>query len=293
MYQGYHRKSCWYELSQLPFYRAVRLAGRLRLTLSNYTIIKNYKKVSNKEKMKHTTTTNGRTAQKHVDDDSDLTMTSSGTNKLAITPTGVKVHDIDAVSIVPQLQSSDFQVAVGEFGAMLAVRALGVDNIPPFVGFTSWRESVKANWKEGASIDWTKVDFKENTIYYWYSIYEGKNRSYYQVMDAEHSGMSVVMKDLVDFPLPTMTDQNYVYAHYFITTKEVFLEYMEDALKFVDRFFTKFPINSKCPFGLPEDTSFPNKRCIGYILERYFNVWVAYKKLRLVYAVDHPEWRRS
>lgn len=286
MFQGYHHKSCWTELSHLSFYRAVRLAGRIRPS-PNHAINSNFNpSISFSKSAMHNLINTGTAGDGDGgDNDSDVLI---DTRKR--TPV---VADIDAPSLVHQLRSSDFQLAVGEFGAMLAVSALDSNQVSQFVGFSSWREAVKANWKEGASMDWTKIDFKENTIYFWYSIHENKNRSYYEVMDSEHSGMSSVMRDLVGFPLPDMSRQNYVYAHYFISSKEVFLEYVDDALKFTNRFLAKHPINSKCPFGLPEDTAYPDKRCVGYILERYINVWATYKKLQFVYAVDHPEWRLS
>lgn len=264
MYQGYHRLLCWTELESAPFYQAVRLAGTIRSPSTLSTMI--YNSV--------------------LDVDASGNHSSDG----LATPRHVTGSDIDALELVPQLRSPAMQQALGEFGSMLAVSALDFDSLTPFVGFTSWRERVKMNWKEGASIDWTKVDFQENTLYFWYSIHS-KNRTYYQVMDQEHPGMFATLKTLIDFPLPEMKDVNYAYANYFITTKEIFRAYMKDALKFTNRFIAKYPIGSKCPYTVPKDAAAAGKRCVGYILERYINVWAADKKLRMVYAVDHPEWR--
>ena len=198
--------------------------------------------------------------------------------------------DIDALHYARELRYIGNQTALGEFGSMLAIDSLEDYKVTPFVGFTSWKEAKKANFKEGASLDLTKLDFKQNTIYFWYSIY-GKNKTYYEVLDKEHSGMLAVLKELVPFPLPPMNNQNYIYGNYFITSKEIFKNYMKSAIEFKNNFLLKYPIGSKCPYCVPPDVRQAEKRCIGYILERYINIWMTHMNINMVYAVDHPEWR--
>ena len=199
-------------------------------------------------------------------------------------------EDVDAPSLYNQLTNSSFQLAVGEFGGMLAISLLGLDKLPPFVGFTSWKESVKYDWKEGATIDWTKVGFKDNTIYFWYSIPNYK--SYLETIERQHRGMLAVLGDLISSPLPVMDSSlRYSYSNYFIASRDVFLRYMESAKNVLDAFIAKYPIGSKCPYDIPPSIENGEMRCVGYLLERYINVWAVQNNVSLVFAVDEPSWR--
>jgi alpha-N-acetylglucosamine transferase len=236
-------------------------------------------------------------------------------------------EDIDASELIPLLRSTEAQIALGEFGSMLAIASLPYDTLPAYVGFTSWKERIKANWKEGASIDWTKIRFPTNdlssmkqdpnpvnkpVIYYWYSLYT-RNKNFYEAIEDHHPGMMNVLKELITFPLPDMPSNiRYIYGNYFISSKDIFLAYMKDASELMHRFWTKYPLSSsdgkknssmesvrrggtrgECPFGLPMDTIDPGKRCIGYLLERYLNIWMMSRKVGFIYAVDNPHWRES
>jgi hypothetical protein len=68
---------------------------------------------------------------------------------------------------------------------------------------------------------------------------------------------------------------------------------MKDAEALMRRFFIKYPISHPCPYSLPTEVLHPEKRCFGYLLERYINVWAVSKNVSFVYAVDHPEWRNQ
>jgi len=183
-------------------------------------------------------------------------------------------------------------LALGEFGGMVAVSKLSRQYLSPFVGFTSWKESIKYDWKEGASIDWTKVDFKEDTIYFWYSI--PNYTSYLETIERQHPGMLAVLNDLISSTssLPEMNSSfRYSYSNYFITSRDVFLSYMESATNVLDSFLVKYPVGSKCPYAIPEFIPNGEMRCVGYLLERYINIWAVQHNVSMVYAVDEPSWR--
>lgn len=203
-------------------------------------------------------------------------------------------NDINASFYYTKLENKSYQLALGEFGGMIAtlnyINETPSELLPTFVGFTSWREREKHNWKEGASIDWTKIQFEENTIYYWYSLYS--DLSFPETADLHHKGMLSVMKSVIPFPLPEMKPTTrYIYGNYFITSLKIFKKYMESANIVLELFFLKYPLGTPCPYKLPTDTKNPELRCVGYFLERYINVWTVKNNVSLVYAVDEPSWR--
>jgi hypothetical protein len=44
----------------------------------------------------------------------------------------------------------------------------------------------------------------------------------------------------------------YIYENYFITSRVVFISYMDSAREVLDLFLTNYPLNSECPFLIPE-----------------------------------------
>ena len=182
---------------------------------------------------------------------------------------------------------------------MIAISHIKFELLPKFIGFTSWKEYIKHNWKEGASIDWTKIDFKENKIYFWYSL-PNYNNNYNEIMEIQHKGMLQIFKNLLPYKFPVMDyNKRYIYSNYFITTKEIFMKYMKSAKKLLYLFLLKYPFGSKCPYALPDNNNNNNNnnnnidelRCVGYLLERYINIWAVHNNITLVYAVDEPSWR--
>ena len=200
--------------------------------------------------------------------------------------------DINATLLNAKLANESYQMALSEFGGMISIHSMKRELLPRFIGFTSWKEYVKYDWKEGASIDWTKVDFKQNTIYFWYSLPNVIGKTYIETMNIHHKGMMNVMRELLPYALPGMNSKNrYIYANYFITSREVFISYMDSAKMLLDLFLAKYPLNSKCPFLIPEHETNGRLRCAGYFMERYINIWAAHNNISLVYAVDEPSWR--
>jgi alpha-N-acetylglucosamine transferase len=204
-------------------------------------------------------------------------------------------EDVNASFYYPLLEKYDYQLALGELGTMLALSKLGAKSLPPFVGISSWRAITKEDWKEGASIDWTKVTFQRDSMYFWYSLYHPPNMTFYDVVEVHHRGMVKVMKEVIPYSLPDIPEsqKRFVFSNYMILSKDLFLKYMSSVEEVMKIFFEKYPLGSKCPYSLPSDTVHPEKRCIGYLLERYINIWAYKNDVNFVYAVDHPEWRNS
>jgi lipopolysaccharide biosynthesis glycosyltransferase len=204
-------------------------------------------------------------------------------------------EDVNASFYYPLLENSDYQLALGELGGMLALSKMNPRSLPPFIGISSWRAFIKEDWKEGASIDWTKVTFQRDSMYFWYSLYHPPNKTFYDVVEVHHRGMVKVMKEVIPYPLPRIPEsqKRFVFSNYMILSKDLFLKYMSSVEEVMKIFFRKYPLGSKCPFDLPSDTVHPEKRCIGYLLERYINIWAYKNDVNFVYAVDHPEWRNS
>ena len=208
-------------------------------------------------------------------------------------------QDIDAVKLFPELADPNYQKYLGEFGGMLALLNMK-DELPDFVGITSWKQSEKANYKEGASIDWTKVDFRNDTVYFWYGIHSPN--SFYEEMDKHHNGLKRVMEGVVDHPLPPMGPGFYAYGNYVIMHKTLFIEFMNSAKNVLQKYMQqcgtksvsdttyKFENTDSCAFAIGIE---PESRRPGYLLERYVNIWAAQRRIRFNYAVDNPSWRMT
>ena len=158
-------------------------------------------------------------------------------------------NDVDASLLYSKLRNDSYQLALGEFGGMISIHSMKRELLPQFVGFTSWKEHLKYDWKEGATIDWTKIDFKPNTIYYWFSLPNIADKTYLETIDTQHPGILTVMRDMLPYNLPVMgSNTRYIYGNYFITSRDVFISYMDSATMLLDLFLARYPLNSQCPF---------------------------------------------
>ena len=162
--------------------------------------------------------------------------------------------DIDAKVLNNGLKNKAYQSLFGSFGGMLAVSALPI--LPPFVGFSNCHEHAAADSAAGATIDWTKIDFDSNSIYYWYSVYS--NLTFYDATESRHPGIVSVLRSIVPHTLPPTPSLSgyYIYNNYFITHRDVFSEYMIDAKLVMNKLFVIYPdINTLCPYTLSFTTS--------------------------------------
>ena len=196
--------------------------------------------------------------------------------------------DFDAEVFEARLSNPLFQASFGEFAGLMALYKYKVRlRERPFIGFTSWRWKDKQDWMEGASIDWTKVDFVGRKVYYWYAIYMS---DFFDCIDIQHPGMRRVFSIVLDGKLPALGAGYYAMSNYFIMHVSLFESFMQFAMPVVDAYLTLYPLTSKCPFSTPHNQE---NRCGGFFAERLLHVWAAsLEDVQMVYAVDNPEWRR-
>ena len=162
--------------------------------------------------------------------------------------------DVDAKVLNSGLKHKAYQRLFGSFGEMLAVNAMPI--LPPFVGFSNCHEHAAADSAAGVTIDWTKVDFDSNTIYYWYSVYT--NLTFYDALESRYPGIVSVLRSIVPHTLPPtpLLSGYYIYNNYFITHRDVFVNYMIDAKLVMNKLLIIYPdINTLCPYTLPSSTS--------------------------------------
>jgi lipopolysaccharide biosynthesis glycosyltransferase len=192
--------------------------------------------------------------------------------------------DADAHLVVPMLQNRRIQKHLGEFGTMLVASKLAS---APFVGISSWKAPIKATWYEGVSIDWTKVHFEENTAYCWFGMYTD---DYYQAQSHVHSRIWDVVQLILPHKLPPLAPDFYCFGQYVILSRRDLTRYVDSAMLLVKNFWKEYEEQLKqstdfCPFEVgPTDSK---SRCIGYILERYLNIWIKHSGLKMVYAADN------
>lgn len=229
-------------------------------------------------------------------------------------------------------QGFNVQAIFGDtFLSMLMVENLSFSPTTKYVGFTDWKEKIRADGESGTSVDWTKIHFSHShpVIYFWCSI-PTADLSYYDAAESQTPGLIEILKEFIDFPLPHMPfTHRYMYGNYFITSRDVFMKYVKSARKLVSKFLTQYPVanitihptlsfmkresnDSKpdsqtgagqianvtynaCPFSISESylerTLNEPTSCVAYLLEKYINIWATANQIKLVYAVDHPAWR--
>eukprot|EP01040_Poterioochromonas_malhamensis_P005544 gene5544-5960_t len=193
-------------------------------------------------------------------------------------------NHFNAVEFYPKLINSAFQKGVGEFGNLLAVSRLKQNNLTSFVGFSPSHQKDYSDGKEGASLDWTKVDFQPRTIYFWHAV--PVTTSYAEFIDQRFPGVKPILIELCRFSKTLLpSNSNYhIKIPSFITTKDVFIDLMKDASSLLE----------KLEKGCKRCTYKPNllnNLSIETIMEVYFNVWIRTKKLNLIYAIDNISWR--
>eukprot|EP01040_Poterioochromonas_malhamensis_P005545 gene5545-5961_t len=187
-----------------------------------------------------------------------------------------RTDDLNAVELYRKLMDPPFHHAVGEFGSLLAINQLNYDTLTNFIGFSPSRQKEYSEGKEGASIDWTKVNFQNQTIYFWHAIPTKLN--YSEFIDRRFPGVRAILSENTQFS-KSLIHSNYHYhikIPSFITTKDIFVDFMKDASTLMEK------LEKGC------------KRCmktLETIMEVYFNVWIRRRKFDLVYTVDNPLWR--
>ena len=216
--------------------------------------------------------------------------------------------NLSTIRELAELRDPLLQLQLGENAALLAVAAASWYH-KPWVGFTTASETRKARWREGVSLDWTKVYDAINPIrpsngrvvLFWYGIFA---HDYWALLEAHHPGMKpVIMQVLVDMRANGLAldpsrleempaDRFWPFGNYIILPSELLREYATFARHFISVYKSRRPVGVVCPFGTQE-TNTPNweKRCIGYMLERLIHWWSILANVTLTYAVDDEQIR--
>lgn len=285
LFQGFHSKNCWKYLNTASsYYKHVRLDGPLRPP-------------------NHSSTLSAAPSSPSSLLSNDVDNIRKG--KLSFSAVGANDVDIDSDLLLRseytsiEIDSMNKNILNDNIRVVLAMRnKKNQTKLTEFVGFSSWNEQFYANSSHGASIDWTKIDFQQNTVYYWYGIYSENN--YYATMASSFPGIINVLKSCISFQLPKMTSRFYSYNYNIILSKELYLIYSKSLYHFALTFWKKYNQDSSndtltCPFDFtkysnnnPDDNK---SSCFDIIAEFYLNVWVCAQGYKQIYAVDNPAWR--
>ena len=133
-------------------------------------------------------------------------------------------------------------------------------------------------WTEEDSVDWTKVDLRENVIYFWDARYAN---NYFSDQELLFPGISRVMKDIVaPPPYGNVAPGFFVQGNTIIASRTVIKNLSRDMINILRSFLRKYGTDN-CPFQNSAD------RCIQIFTETYLNIWIAMTKVEKVYAVDY------
>lgn len=181
-------------------------------------------------------------------------------------------------SLVPELSSS-------HYSSLLQYRYILVENISSFkydeslntkLGLLfSADELVNSEFvgvsslqREEESIDWTKVELKENTIYYWSGFHSD---SYYEDQEHAYPGTISMIKDLLG-SLPPVPTGYFLRGSFLICSRTVFKRITTDFKNVIKIYHSKY--GSSCP------------DCFEHFVETYINIWMVVKNVNSVFAVD-------
>jgi len=131
-------------------------------------------------------------------------------------------------------------------------------------------------WTEVDTIDWTKIDFHEKKLYFWYATYV---KNYYDYQELNHPGIIKVMKEIVG-NLPLLAPGHFITITNIICSKEVLKILTRDMINMIRSYLRKYGSN-KCPFQNG------GENCIQHFAKTYMNIWIAMQHISTVYSVDN------
>ena len=196
-------------------------------------------------------------------------------------------HDLDGSMIAPELESPTFQRQIGEVFSTLIVASRFSKS--QFIGSASSENKITTLWgslvfESGISIDWTKVDFDIETVYYWQGTY---TEDYYNYIDASNRGILVVFSQLLSESLPSVAPGFHSSGgSRIIVCRKVVQMFVKDSMSLMRRFDNFYSKQlgvsiDYCPFSISS-----NEQCRSVLLDKYLNMWIAQNSLKSVFAAD-------
>lgn len=131
-------------------------------------------------------------------------------------------------------------------------------------------------WTEADTIDWTKVDFHEKKVYFWYATHV---KNYYDYQELHHPGIIKVMQEIVG-SLPHLAPGHFITMNNIICSKEILKNISRDMINMIRSYLRKYGYN-KCPFRNG------GENCLLHFAETYMNIWIAMQKITTIYSVDN------
>ena len=175
-----------------------------------------------------------------------------------------------------------------------------------WLGITTYNAQRKSMWREGVSLDITKVHEAitlNNTkwVMFWYGI---PAVDYWDLMDRHHPGLKQIFERIIPLIWPRTNlgsrmwmprNKVWPFGSYVILHREALASYGRFEKRFREEFrrlYFDLLVNGKCPFATAE-TSTHNweARCVGYALERFLHIWATMEGYSLRYAVDDADLR--
>jgi len=129
-------------------------------------------------------------------------------------------------------------------------------------------------WTEEDSVDWTKVDLKENKLFFWDGQYAN---NYYESQELNFPGIIKVMTEIVG-NLPELPSGYFMKGNIIICSKQNIQNLSRDMINMLRSFLRRY--TGTCPFQNAADN------CIQIFAEVYINIWIKMANIDSVYAVD-------
>lgn len=205
-----------------------------------------------------------------------------------------RASDLDFSPLYREEELGVTQRSIGEFSVLYLVYSHELFRRDSWVGFTTWKEHIKAHWREGASLDWTRVSTADpRRVFFWYGICMD---DFWAFTEIQHPGMQDTVRSVyrsLGWELPAMPrDRCWSYGHMLLMHTSSLAEYVEFSKRFIYGFKQRY--GDRCPFSMSDKAVSKREfesRCVGYMLERLVNVWALSSGKDLVFAVDDYEDR--
>lgn len=144
-------------------------------------------------------------------------------------------------------------------------------------------------------IDWTKVAFSADTLYYWSAVY---SPDYKRDIEARHPGLGAVLAAVCDFASLRDEKEGPMEGYFannldVIGSRSVLQTYTQSAASALASYASRYPATT-CAFALPSHhASFPASAsisadggCLEVLICAHLNLWLRARNLRAVFAAD-------